>query len=228
MRWASSISPGTGRWSPGASWPPGYPRRLQCPTVSSEVSKGANGAATWACPAPTTARGWTGPGSCRLTMRGKFRRETLYSGRAPMAQWAFWRGFFKDPKQLAEPVAVMERMVPSLGKEALAKPMQFPERLQRAESNMSPSQVGVGNTSRRAPFHRRRSRRPVPPRQTAQEVLELVDRLDRCRRVVDRRRQRLDGDVEEAGSDTLGPAEGSLALQMDGGSPRPRQRVSAS
>jgi hypothetical protein len=39
----------------------------------------------------------------------------------------FWRGFFKDPKQLAEPVAVMERTrIYPLGKQALAKPMQFP------------------------------------------------------------------------------------------------------
>jgi hypothetical protein len=41
--------------------------------------------------------------------------------------FVFWRGFFKDPKQLAEPVKVMEqtRIYP-LGKEAEAKPMQFP------------------------------------------------------------------------------------------------------
>ena len=41
--------------------------------------------------------------------------------------FVFWRGFFKDPKQLAEPVRVMEqtRIYP-LGKEATAKPMQFP------------------------------------------------------------------------------------------------------
>jgi hypothetical protein len=41
--------------------------------------------------------------------------------------FVFWRGFFKDPKQLTEPVRVMEqtRIYP-LGKEASAKPMQFP------------------------------------------------------------------------------------------------------
>lgn len=41
--------------------------------------------------------------------------------------FVFWRGFFQDPKQLAEPVKVMEqtRIYP-LGKEAEAKPMQFP------------------------------------------------------------------------------------------------------
>jgi hypothetical protein len=40
--------------------------------------------------------------------------------------FVFWRGFFKDPKQLEEPVKVMEqtRIYP-LGKEATAKPMQF-------------------------------------------------------------------------------------------------------
>jgi hypothetical protein len=41
--------------------------------------------------------------------------------------FVFWRGLFKDPKQLAEPVKVMEqtRIYP-LGKEASAKPMRFP------------------------------------------------------------------------------------------------------
>ena len=41
--------------------------------------------------------------------------------------FVFWRGFFTDPRQLAEPVHVMEqtRIYP-LGKEAEAKPMQFP------------------------------------------------------------------------------------------------------
>jgi len=42
--------------------------------------------------------------------------------------FVFWRGFFKDPKQLSEPVKVMEqtRIYP-LGKEASARPMQFPD-----------------------------------------------------------------------------------------------------
>ena len=42
--------------------------------------------------------------------------------------FVFWRGFFKDPKQLNEPVKVMEqtRIYP-LGKKAAAKPMQFPD-----------------------------------------------------------------------------------------------------
>jgi hypothetical protein len=41
--------------------------------------------------------------------------------------FVFWRGFFKDPRQLEAPVKVMEqtRIYP-LGKEASAKPMQFP------------------------------------------------------------------------------------------------------
>jgi hypothetical protein len=42
--------------------------------------------------------------------------------------FVFWRGFFKDPKQLNAPVKVMEqtRIYP-LGKRAAAKPMQFPD-----------------------------------------------------------------------------------------------------
>jgi len=42
--------------------------------------------------------------------------------------FVFWRGFFKDPKQLTEPVKVMEqtRIYP-LGKEASGRPMQFPD-----------------------------------------------------------------------------------------------------
>jgi hypothetical protein len=50
---------------------------------------------------------------------------TLRSG--TYGVFVFWRGFFKDPKQLEEPVKVMEqtRIYP-LGKEASAKPMQFP------------------------------------------------------------------------------------------------------
>ncbi len=42
--------------------------------------------------------------------------------------FVFWRGFFKDPYQLAAPVKVMEqtRIYP-LGKEASAKPMVFPD-----------------------------------------------------------------------------------------------------
>ena len=41
--------------------------------------------------------------------------------------FVFWRGFFKDPKQLEEPVRVMEqtRIYP-LGKKESARPMQLP------------------------------------------------------------------------------------------------------
>jgi len=41
--------------------------------------------------------------------------------------FVFWRGFFQDPKQLSEPVKVMEqtRIYP-LGKQDSAKPMEFP------------------------------------------------------------------------------------------------------
>jgi hypothetical protein len=42
--------------------------------------------------------------------------------------FVFWRGFFKDPKQLEEPVRVMEqtRIYP-LGKSDAAKAMEFPD-----------------------------------------------------------------------------------------------------
>jgi hypothetical protein len=41
--------------------------------------------------------------------------------------FVFWRGFFKDPKQLEEPVKVMEQTkIYPLGKQDSAKPMQFP------------------------------------------------------------------------------------------------------
>jgi hypothetical protein len=40
----------------------------------------------------------------------------------------FWRSFFQDPKQLGGPVKVMEpTKIYPLGKEASAKPMQFPD-----------------------------------------------------------------------------------------------------
>ena len=41
--------------------------------------------------------------------------------------FVFWRGFFKDPKQLEEPVKVMEQTkIYPLGKKDTAKPMEFP------------------------------------------------------------------------------------------------------
>ena len=40
----------------------------------------------------------------------------------------FWRGFFKSPKELEAPVKVLEQTkIYPLGKEATAKPMQFPD-----------------------------------------------------------------------------------------------------
>ena len=42
--------------------------------------------------------------------------------------FVFWRGFFQDPKQLDGPVKVMEQTkIYPVGKEASAKPMQFPD-----------------------------------------------------------------------------------------------------
>ena len=41
--------------------------------------------------------------------------------------FVFWRGFFKDPKQLEEPVEVLEQTRYPLGKQDTAKPMQFPD-----------------------------------------------------------------------------------------------------
>lgn len=67
-------------------------------------------------------RGRTGSG-CGTVPSGylTFRSRTY-------GVFVFWRGFFKDPKQLEEPVRVMEqtRIYP-LGKESSAKTMQFPD-----------------------------------------------------------------------------------------------------
>jgi hypothetical protein len=53
--------------------------------------------------------------------------------------FVFWRGFFKDPKQLSEPVKVMEqtRIYP-LGKAATARPMQFPDASARPANMLYP------------------------------------------------------------------------------------------
>ena len=55
----------------------------------------------------------------------------------------------------------------------------------------------------------------------AQEILELVDRLDRRRRIVDRRRKRLDGDVDKK-SDWVFRVllEGAFAPEADGAEER--------
>ena len=64
--------------------------------------------------------------------------------------------------------------------------------------------------------------------EAAQEVLELVDRLDRRRRVVDRRRQRLDGDIDEKPDRIFRVLlEGPFAPETDGAEERVlRQRRS--
>jgi len=57
--------------------------------------------------------------------------------------FVFWRGFFKNPHELAEPVRVMEhtRIYP-LGKKDTAKPMQFPD-ASATPANMLYSQDGA-------------------------------------------------------------------------------------
>ena len=61
--------------------------------------------------------------------------------------------------------------------------------------------------------------------ETTQEVLELIDRLDRSRRVVDRWRQRLDGDIDEKPDRILWVlVKGSLVLKMDGADERVLRR----
>ena len=60
--------------------------------------------------------------------RGETPAEYLPFRSRTYRVFVFWRGFFKDPKQLDEPVKVMEQTrVYPLGQEASAKPMQFPD-----------------------------------------------------------------------------------------------------
>jgi hypothetical protein len=60
-------------------------------------------------------------------------RETIPTGYLPFRSrtygvFVFWRGFFKDPRQLDAPVRVMEQTkIYPLGKETTARPMQFPD-----------------------------------------------------------------------------------------------------
>jgi hypothetical protein len=88
--------------------------------------KAASGVATLDCPVLTMARGGKylllSPDYEGTPPAGFFTLRSRTYG-----VFVFWRGFFKDPKQLEEPVRVMEqtRIYP-LGKEASAKPMQFP------------------------------------------------------------------------------------------------------
>ena len=73
-----------------------------------------------------------GKGGKYLLLPPDYEYEAIPKGYFPFRSrtygvFVFWRGFFKDPKQLEEPVKVMERTrIYPLGKEASAKPMQFP------------------------------------------------------------------------------------------------------
>ncbi len=54
--------------------------------------------------------------------------------------FVFWRGFFKDPKQLEAPVAVMEKtIIYPLGKKDQAKPMQFPDGSESSHNMLFPT-----------------------------------------------------------------------------------------
>src|SRR5882672_2307321 len=91
---------------------------------------------------PINGRAWSGDVGLPGPDAGKGGKYLIlppdYKGQIPPGYFTyrsrtygvfvFWRGFFKDPKQLAEPVRVMEqtRIYP-LGKQAASKPMQFPD-----------------------------------------------------------------------------------------------------
>jgi hypothetical protein len=100
----------------------------------------------WQRPIPSVGeiegRKWSGDVGLPGPDRGKGGKYLIlppdYAGAIPTGYFTyrsgtygvfvFWRGFFKDPKQLEEPVRVMEqtRIYP-LGKKEAAKPMQFPD-----------------------------------------------------------------------------------------------------
>jgi hypothetical protein len=100
----------------------------------------------WQRPIPSVGeidgRRWSGDVGLPGPDRGKGGKYLIlppdYEGEVPSGYFTyrsgtygvfvFWRGFFKNPKQLAEPVRVMEqtRIYP-LGKKETAKPMQFPD-----------------------------------------------------------------------------------------------------
>jgi hypothetical protein len=65
--------------------------------------------------------------------------------------FVFWRGFFKDPKELQEPVRVMEetRIYP-LGQEADAKPMKFPDASGVPINMLMPRDAGAFDMLKRA------------------------------------------------------------------------------
>jgi hypothetical protein len=87
-------------------------------------------------------RQWCGDVGLPGPDKGKGGRYLLlppdYAGKPPAGYltfrsrtynaFVFWRGFFKDPAQLDEPVQLMERTrIYPLGKRASAQPMQFPD-----------------------------------------------------------------------------------------------------
>jgi hypothetical protein len=87
-------------------------------------------------------RGWSGDVGLPGPDKGKGGKYLVlppkYQGDIPAGYFpyrsrtygvfVFWRGFFQDPGQLEEPVKVMEQTkIYPLGKEATAKPMQFPD-----------------------------------------------------------------------------------------------------
>jgi hypothetical protein len=100
----------------------------------------------WQRPIPSDGeidgRKWSGDVGLPGPDKGKGGKYLLlppdYKGEVPAGYFTFrsgtygvfvfWRGFFKDPKQLEEPVRVMEqtRIYP-LGKEDSAKKMEFPD-----------------------------------------------------------------------------------------------------
>jgi len=100
----------------------------------------------WQRPIPSVGeidgRKWSGDVGLPGPDRGKGGKYLIlppdYTGDVPSGYFTyrsgtygvfvFWRGFFKNPKQLEEPVRVMEqtRIYP-LGKKETAKPMQFPD-----------------------------------------------------------------------------------------------------
>jgi hypothetical protein len=100
----------------------------------------------WQRPIPSVGeikgRKWSGDVGLPGPDRGKGGKYLIlppdYTGKIPPGYFTyrsgtygvfvFWRGFFKNPKQLEEPVRVMEqtRIYP-LGKKETTKPMQFPD-----------------------------------------------------------------------------------------------------
>lgn len=100
----------------------------------------------WQRPIPSVGeingRKWSGDVGLPGPDRGKGGKYLIlppdYAGKVPPGYFTFrsgtygvfvfWRAFFKDPKQLEEPVRLIEqtRIYP-LGKKATAKPMQFPD-----------------------------------------------------------------------------------------------------